>query len=32
MTPAFILGSFGNLRTNREYKVADKAVASKKLI
>ncbi len=32
MTPAYVLGSFGNLRRNREYNVADKAVSSKTLI
>jgi hypothetical protein len=29
MTPAYILGSFGNLKRNREYKVADKNVSIK---
>ncbi len=29
MTPAYILGSFGNLRKNRQYNVADKNISSK---
>ncbi len=32
MTPAYIFGSFGNLKKNREYNVADKTVSSKTLI
>lgn len=29
MTPAYILGSFGNLKKNRQYNVADKNVSNK---